>query len=218
MSDAFSEGFNPEVAGQSEGVSEAAKEAFRENLKKSQAAVKQIKRQEGKAKAFDNTLAVLVTSLLQQGGNDQVVLLIASLVDSNIPSDMILAILSLEYTQAYEKAEATARIHEEKNSELLQKMQFGESELFSPELQVTITSWAERIVFNSFKDAQQVLETIIHVETWKIQPALITLSRVMMESFAARNNVTLDREEAEVFCHQFFQRLLDVLQEYVTQQ
>lgn len=216
MADAFNESFNPEAqGGQSEGVSEAAREAFREQQRSAQAAKAQLKRDEGKAKTFDNTLAVLVSQLLQQGGHDHVVVLVASLVESNIPSDVTLAILSLEYETAYQRAMTVLQSFQDGQTQLVQKMNVSELAVFSPNIQSQLLTWAERIIANALKDAGQVLETIIHVDTWQIHPSLTALSRIMIMQFAEKNGVHVSLEEADDFTNRFFHRLQNTLQEHL---
>lgn len=216
MADAFNESFNPEAqGGQSEGVSESAREAFREQQRSAQAAKVQLKRDEGKAKTFDNTLAVLVSQLLQQGGHDHVVVLVASLVESNIPSDVILAILSLEYAEAYRRAEIALSSFQDTKAVLAQKINVSELTVFAPNIQSQLIVWAERIIANALKDAGQVLETIIHVDTWQINPSLTALSRIMIIQFAEKNGVHVAMEEADDFTNRFFHRLQNTLQEHL---
>ena len=158
------------------GVTEAAKEVFRENLKKSQAATKQIRTEEGKKQTYNNALAQLVSWMLKQGGYDFIVLLIADLVEANIPSDLILAVLSLEFTEAYDRAHNTVlSISASSDTKaMVQQTAMTGTGIFSEKIQGFIATWGERVIFNAMKEPEEVLETIIHVDTWKIHPSLVS--------------------------------------------
>lgn len=209
MGDNYREGDLPlDAQGGEGGVSEAAREQFQENLRKGQAAVKQIRKDEAKHKAFDNTLAHFVSQLLQTGGYDQVVLLIAELVNANVPSDFLLAVLSLQW------------------EELAKSIDLNGVELITPAFSLDIIPfslsdqfqrWKERISFDAQQYAEQVLETIIQVETWQIHPSLIALSGILMQNVLQDHGATAELPDTKQVCQLFFEQLTEKLQEYLNQ-
>lgn len=210
MGDNYREGDLPIDAqgGGEGGVSEAAREQFQENLRKGQAAVRQIRKDEAKHKAFDNTLAHFVSQLLQTGGYDQVVLLIAELVNANVPSDFLLAILSLQWEELAK--------HAELNGTELLVLSFS-SEMIPSSLFERFQNWKERVSFDAQQYAEQVLETIIQVETWQIHPSLITLAGILMQNVLRDHGTMAELQDTKQVCQIFFEQLTEKLQEYINQ-
>lgn len=70
-------------------------EQFQEDQKRTQQALAQLWKEEGKAKAQDNQLAQIIVQFLNDPQNTHLFLLIARVVSQNIPSEFIIAIVSL---------------------------------------------------------------------------------------------------------------------------
>ena len=208
MGDNYREGDLPVDTQGEGGVSEGAREQFQENLRKSQAAAKQIRKDESKHKAFDNTLAHFVSQLLQKGGHDQIVMLIAELVAVNVPSDFLLAVLSLQW-------ETLAKPFDLENTALI-SVSFS-ADIIPHSVNDQFQRWKERILFDAQKYAEQILETIIQVETWKIHPALVTISGIMMQNVLRDHGAMGELQDTKQVCQLFFEQITEKLQEYMNQ-
>lgn len=217
MADNYREGDVPLGGQEQQSVSEAAREQFQEQLRSAQAAVKQIKKDEGAAKAFDNTLAHIISSILQQGGYDHIIVLISDLIESNVPSDFLLALLSLIFEEAYQKAQQKLLAEGTQQVALLGQNNFSGNTFssFPHEKQIQLRDWGDLIVQISFKDAEKVLETVIKIETWDIHPSLLALVSHLIIEFAKESHITMQLPETREFSRSFIQKLIDSLQDYI---
>ena len=77
-----------------------SQEKFSERYRQNQAAIKKGKKDEKKKHDQDESLAAIIVQFLHQTGHTALFLLISRLVARNIPSDLILAIISLIYHPA----------------------------------------------------------------------------------------------------------------------
>jgi hypothetical protein len=218
MAENYREGDLPiDAAGQAGEGSEAAGERFQENLKKTQAAAKAAKQDERKARVFDNTLAAIVTKLLQDHSNNTVVVLIVGLVESNVPSDFLLSILSLYIEEAHIHVKNNLQLTQgSSGNEKVELISLEDVSAFPIDLQVLLRSWGDLVNQCAFKDGVQVLETMIEAETWEIHPSLIALSAQVIVRFAEQENISVAITQAQDFSKIFFQKLLDDLQSKVS--
>lgn len=218
MAENYREGDLPiDAAGQAGEGSEAASERFRENLKKTQAAGKAAKQDERKARVYDNTLAAIVTKLLQDTSNNTIVVLIVGLVESNVPSDFLLGILSLYIEDAHIHVKNNLQITQENSgNEQREIISMKDVSSFPVDLQLLLRNWGDLVTQCALKDGVRVLETMIEAETWEIHPSLIALSAQIIVKFAEEKNIEVSITQAQDFSKMFFQKLLDDLQSKVS--
>lgn len=195
--------------------SEAAQEKFKENLKKTQAAIKQLKKDEGKAKSYDFSLAQFVTNLLKSGGSSQMIFLISDLIEKNVPSSFILALLSLQYSDAekytakyLEASEITAIIP--RNS-----IEKSFSDIPS-QYQEDIKLWGDSIVKIGLLNPEDVFETIIQVETWELLVTVKQLTALVIKEYLLSKGVNTQHINIDLFVENFLQAFLMNLQEKIS--
>ena len=215
MPESYNEGDLPSEAGQASEAQEATSERFREQRKKAQASAKKAQIQERKAKGYDNTLAQVVTAILQKGGNDTIIILIADLIENNVPSDLLLAVLSLEYEDAntyIQKQQVALQSNENVQTLVQASKSIQVAQPLPNNLKELLDTWWESIKELSFKDAEKVLETIIDAHSWKIHPSLINLTTHIILQFASNKGISIEFSAIHEFCEQFFEKLLEKLQ------
>ena len=202
-----------EGAGQAPQVSEAAQEKFRDNLKKSQAAQKKANKNERKSKTQDNTLAIIISKLLQDTSNYTIVSLLVQLIENNTPSNFLLAILSLYFKEVKTQLEKSLTLLPENNITISQDIISNISSSVLPKnIQEQIKHWGDSIIQASQQDKEKIFETIIQAETWEIHPSLIALSAHIIVKFSEQNHASLEILQAKDFSQTFFQKFLEDLQ------
>ncbi len=215
------EEFKGDILGASQGdgeSSEISQEQFQENLRRTQAAIKKIHKDEKKVTFHNLSLAQIITNLLQAGGQDDVVALIIDLVERNVPSEFILAVLSIFFKET-KRQEMSPDSLLGAGSESKSIMLHKNSKNFTifPELvQNEIEQWGEFIFNKSLDDIEKILETIVQTETWEILPSLVQLSARLLQKYLEEKNINVDFEELRMFSSTFFENLLENLQEEVT--
>ncbi len=181
------EGFSPDEG--AEGVDNAALERLREQMKKARQQMQGDQKQEAKQKAQEDTLYQILIAFLNKFGPDHpVVVLVARAIAHNILSELILAVLSLNYdtVQKY----------------LGLKMVRSEAE--AP------TGIDEKALINPKMGANLPLHVRINLDTW--------LKAVNDAAFLKpiRNSAALqDRREEDEACGAFVNLMSYIAQDYL---
>ena len=212
MPEHYQEGDIPEHSGQAGEGREQSKERFQEKLKKTKAQIKKIHQEEKKKKIFNTSLSGIIVHLLKKGDNDEIIVLISDLVESNVPSDFILSIISIYIKEA--------EIYITNQGELVlttghsQKLVLSniKNNKFSPEVNAKITNWGNLVVKIALQDAQKVLETVIQVETWSTHPSLIKLSVMVLEKFLKNKKEKVEHKELLQFAQSFLENIFEQIQ------
>ena len=192
----------------SPSLSESAKEQFSDNIKKWQKAAKQQKVAELKAKQYDDTLASVLTSMLSWGDCDFLVILISNLIDNNVPSDFILAILSISNVEAEERV--VTKTNEWGVYEFWEwwtsLINYGDNEFSSK-----IINWINLIYSIAIIEKDEVLASIIDHNTWKCIPALkklflailtIEMQKIWLQAW----------EKEEIFSEWIFDKMISKIE------
>lgn len=185
-------------------VSEAAKEKFQENLRKSQAAQKKASIAEKKFKGYDDTLAKIIQYMLQQGGYDKIIYLIADLVENNVPSDFILAILSIINEDA--RNQAVMRIDEK-----LWKI-YDLALTFESEIENKMYEWVNIIYSCAIVDKEKVLSSLINHDTWECLTSAHLLFFEIATKILDEEKIEYDRKEQKDFAKSIFDKIMENLQ------
>ena len=203
--DSYNEGDIPVWAEWGWQLSEKAKEKFAENLRKSQAAQKKAAIVEGKFRSYDFTLAAIIQKILADSGWSQIILHLADLVERNVPSDLILAILSLTYPQAEEFVL--------KRLEDFWKRDLKPALTFDDEHESKIYDWINLVYSCSIADKESVLASLIDHDTWECHPSWYLLFYEILISYLDENKVKYDAKKQKDFSKWIFDMIVDKLQE-----
>ena len=175
---------------QGQEASEEAKEKFQERLATAQKALKQLKKDEQKRKKQDNHLAKIIAYFLQTQGNSDLASLIAGLVEKDVPSDFILAILSLVDAQSKEVILVKkAQLLLENSTETKQALVTLDDNVFeklSPEFKQEINDWFEHIYLIGVEETEKIMETTLDAEL-EIDPNILQLMASLLQRFLAKN-------------------------------
>lgn len=214
MAESFERFEDADGASSSQESAGESDEKFRDRYRKSQAAIKKIRKQEGKKKKQDNTLAHIIVQFL---GNQQFThffVLISRIISKNIPSDIVLAILALIHKES-------ANALDEKLQELPAPQGVVSEEKtgsFPSHLKTHISHWTKNIATVAAAEPHRVLETIVD-HNWDLDPNIIEFSAAILQYFFAVNKEDVPPiENLRGFMRGFFEKLVATLEAQVHQQ
>lgn len=189
---------------------EKADEKFREEMKRGQQAMQQLQRDEGQAKGYDYSLAAIIVQFLSQPQNTDLFLLVSRVVSLNIPSELIIAILSLvdkkahQVTRGFLAEGKGPEAHHKSHSALALHNQTNFDGL-SSEHKKAIESWVADIAQVAGKNPQRALETLVVLGIERrISPIVVQLSAFILRNYLASHNVAIGYEELRGFMESVF--------------
>jgi len=212
---------------------EMNKEQFRDEMKKTQQALAQLQKEEGKAKANDHKLAQILVQFLSQPENTDLFLLVSRAVANNIPSELILAIISLIDKKASEEVKVFLESSEEQSpspeSKALTIAKNKNFQSLSPDQKKTIDNWINRINEVSFKKPHRVLESVVIKKRSEnpsqmdniirqISPSLVQLSAFILRNYLTAQNTSFEFSQLQEFMQAVFVNLIKNLEELIQEQ
>ncbi|PCI24873.1 hypothetical protein COB57_03835 [Candidatus Peregrinibacteria bacterium] len=195
---------------QQEGITESVREAYREKQQETKSAAKKAKKEEGAIKIHNSHLSAIMTYLLQSDKDNVFIILISQLISNNIPSDFIVAVLSLYF-----------------NKYLIKEVEGGSSD-YNEFLAVSkfisdddaakkdIDIWMQSMICVAKKDSQDLAETIIEISSWQVHPALISLSVEVMRQFSIKKSISFDEDKVSEGFHKFFSFIFEKIQHKIS--
>lgn len=201
---------------QAQEASEEAKEKFQERLATAQKALKQLKRDEAKRKKQDNHLAKIITYFLQTQGNTDLANLIAVLVENDVPSDFILAILALVDAQSKEvilikKEQLLLQNPAQDNTKVLVVLQENVLENLTPELKQEIDAWFEHLYLIGKEETEQIMATTLDLDL-EIDQNILQLATTLLQRFLAKNSLSFEYNSVYEFIQFGLQKIYEQLQ------
>lgn len=188
--------------------SEAGDEQFREEMRQTQAAVKQLQKEEGKAKAQDNNLAGIIVQFLGQPQNTDLFLLISRVVAQNVPSEFILALISLIDEAAHQEVTSYLTAGKLTNPIDATALAINPKTEFSslpPEHKGVIDAWVKQLNESALHKPHRMLETAIQrrPEPMLSEP-LVQLGAFILRRYMEKYRVEYDFDHLR----DFFQSVL----------
>ena len=210
---------------------EGSDEQFSEKMKRTQQALAQLQKEEGQAKASDHSLALILVNFLSQPENTDLFLLISRSLAQDIPSELILAVISLIDKNASDKIKGYLESLEGGVPETKALTVSGRSDFksLSPEIKKQIDEWIGRINQVAVKKPHRSLESLVTtkrsddpVGSWKmvreISPSLVQLSAFVLRNFLTAQDVQHEFEQLQAFMQEVFINLVRHLEELVEEQ
>lgn len=188
---------------------EKADEKFREEMKRGQQAMQQLQRDEGQAKGYDYSLAAIIVQFLSQPQNTDLFLLVSRVVSLNIPSELIIAILSLVDKKAHQVtrgflAEGKGEARHSSNSALALHNHTN-FEGLSPDHKRAIEGWVADMVQVASKNPNRILDTIVVSGAEKrISLTVVQLSAFILRNYLASHGVAIGYEDLRSFMENVF--------------
>lgn len=201
---------------------EKSDEQFREEMKRTQQAMQQLQKEEGKARAHDNNLAqIIVQFLSQQSGGTDLFLLISRCVAQDIPSELIIAVLSLVDRKASE--EIGNILKEAKKEMALVVPQYSEVHVLNAAQKKVIDEWIGNISMAAGSKPHRTLESVLLKSAVKntgeivreISPPLVQLSAFIMRYYLAMQQTQVELETLRDFMQNVYFKIIQDLEEMV---
>jgi hypothetical protein len=155
---------------------------------------------------------------MQSGGTD-IFLLISRCVAQDIPSELIIAVLSLVDRQASE--EIVKILKEAKASSALVVPEYKDIHTFTPAQKKEIDDWIRHITAAAAHKPHRTLDTLIIKSVAKntqevvieIAPPFVQLSAFIMRNFLAMQNTSVDFQKLRDFMENIYFRMIQDLEE-----
>ncbi len=201
---------------------EMSDEKFQEEMKKAQKAIKDLKREEGKAKANDDSLAAIIVQFLSQSENTDLFLLISRTVAQNIPSELIIAVLSLIDKRSLEEVKGLlegGEGHPQKEGHEMVVHQKANFESLSPHHKKAIDKWIGNISEVAAKKPHRVLETAVIPGPDRIlSPVLVQLSAFILRNFLLKHDFTIEFQTLRDFMQGVYVEIIKNLEVLIKEQ
>lgn len=201
---------------------EMSDEQFQEEMRRTQAAVQQLQQEEGQAKAYDNSLAQIIVQFLSQPQNTDLFLLISRVVAQNIPSELIIAVLSLIDQNAEDEVKgflAAGKAEVSEAQSALTIHQKADFQTLDPEHKKAIDEWVQNLFAVASKKPHRVLETlVIPKKEREISPIFIQLSAFVLRKYLENNGLNLEFQVIHDFMLGVFVEIVKNLENLVKEQ
>lgn len=192
-------------------------EKFREEMRRAQQAMQQLQKEEGQARAHDDKLAQIIVQFLRHPGNTDLFLLISRCVAQDIPSEIIIAVLSLVDRKASE--EITKILKEAKEKALTVPQHQGMHSL-SPGQKQQINEWIGNVTTAAYSKPHRTLETILikrvpEGQTEVVQELFapfVQLSAFILRNHLAMQNTPMEYEKLRDFMQQVYLKMVQDLE------
>ena len=199
---------------------EKSDEQFREQMAKAQQARQQLQKEEGKARAHDDQLAQIIMHFLAQSGNTDLFLLISRCVAQNIPSEIIIAVLSLVDRKASEEIE---RILKEADKTALVVPDHSDIHSLSGVQKQTIDEWLQNILTSAASKPHRTLETVLIKRTAEgsmeiikeISPHFVQLSAFILRNHLSMQGTQVEYEKLRDFMQTVYVKMIQDLENMV---
>ena len=199
---------------------EMSDEKFSEEMRKAQQAVKQLQQEEKKAKGYDNNLAQIIVQFLGHPQFTDLFLLISRAVAQNIPSELIIAVLSLINKQAKEDVEGLLEAGgKEASKATLTIHQKADFQTLSPVHKKAIDTWTSHMAQVAAKKPHRTLETIIIPGPERqLSPVLMQLSAFILRNYLTDHKVDIEFQNLHDFMQGVFVEIVKNLENLVKEQ
>jgi len=169
-------------------------EHFQERYRQAQSQIKQIKKDESKHKRNDNQLAKVIVRFLGQKNHTSLFLLISKLIAADVPSDLILAVISLIDNDcadliAVKVAEGNLQIQSAKVA----------TAAISKSNQERVAQWGAVIGAVAFSRPVRNFQAIVDQEQ-KIRLPLLQLTAFVLREFLENFGENVNFENVKSFC------------------
>ncbi len=204
-------GFDSAREGASSGaeVSQEALERFQEQARRTAAQAKQDQKQERQKKQQDNALARIIVQFLQNPRFSGFFVVISRALSKNIPSDFLLAILSLIHKEAFDeitkKELPTADLSENFTAK------------FPPQFSLPLQQWNLMMVSVATAEPQAGLESMVD-EAWEVDMNTIQLISLVLREYFSFQKFEVPFENISQFSKTFVASLIKKLENQVINQ
>jgi len=195
------------VSGGAEITSEQL-EKYRERAKKTAAQARQDRKQEKKKKRQEDVLSHIIIQFLKTPKYSGFFILISKSLAKNIPSDFLLALLSLIHK------DSLAAVNTKDIPKGLSKPQKSP---FPKEILNPMSHWTTLLSSVASSEPHKVLETILDNE-WKVDENITQLMSLVIREFFVFKKFKTEFSNISIFSKVFLTNLSDILQKQISNQ
>jgi len=200
---------------------EMSDEQFRDEMKKTQQALAQLQKEEGQAKSNDYNLAAIIVQFLSQPKNTDLFLLISRTVAQDIPSELIIAILSLVDKKAQEEVKDLLAAGKSKKSDetSLAVHKKADFKSLSPEHKRAIDNWVANMSKVAAKKPHRTLEgLVVPGPQRELSPMPIQLSAFILRNYLTDHEIDIEFQNLHDFMQGVFVEIVKNLEGLVKEQ
>lgn len=200
----------------SEGMDAASFERFKERMAAAAAQLKALQKQEQKQKKKEDELVKILLHFIQTGSKSDIMILVARLLEQNIPAAFIVSILlinneDIQHELGVKLLPASA-VEEAKAQALTLPDHYMKGEVIPLKIKIAIDAWAHEIVERCQEYAHRILETVFDHEGL-IKLAVIQLAVFCLRDFLEDEGVTLNYELMKDFVQLMLEGILKKVEE-----
>lgn len=195
----------------SEGVDPASFEKFKERIKAAAAQIKALKKGEQKQRQKEEKLIKILLKFVKSSKKQDVMVLIARLLEQNIPAVFILSIVVLGNEEYFEDEEGKQVLLE---GQKLQSESDGKSLAFFDrdkvlplELKIKIDGWMKNIFSQALEHPHRLLKTAFDEDEVLILP-LIQITSFILRDFLEKHEQEADYAKLKEFCDFFLNGIM----------
>lgn len=201
---------------------EMSDEKFNDEMKRTQQALKQLQQEEGQAKGYDNSLATIIVQFLSQPQNTDLFLLISRTVAQNIPSELIIAIISLVDKNAQKEVKGlleTSKESEKSNEKALTIHQKADFQHLPPEQKKSIDTWVQNIFSVASKKPHRILESVVISESERqLSQVLVQFSAFILRNYLTDHQINIEFQNLRDFMQGVFVEMVKNLETQMKEQ
>jgi len=199
-----------------EGMDSASFEKFKERMKAAATQIKALKKGEQKQRKREEKLIKILLKFVKTSKKQDIMVLIARLLERNVPAVFILSIVILGNEEYFEDEEGKQVFLE---SQQLQSESDGKSLAFFDEekvlplkLKIKIDAWMKGIFSQALEHPARLLKTVFDEDRVLILP-LLQLSSFILRDFLKKNNQDASYNKLKEFCDFFLNGVMKEVQQ-----
>ncbi len=202
---------------------EKSDEKFRDEMKRAQQAQQQLKKEEGQARAHDDKLAQIIVQFMATASGTDLFLLISRCVAQDIPSELIIAVLSLVDRKASEEIE---NILKAGSPGALTAPNYKDVQSLNPAQKQAIDAWIKNITAAAAHKPHRALDSLLIKSVAQnsqelvkeISPPFVQLSAFIMRNYLAMQQTQVDVKTLREFMENVYFLMIQDLEEMVSGQ
>lgn len=199
------------------GVDEASFEKFKERVKAAQAHIKAIQKGEQKARQKEEKLIKILLRFVKNHQKKDIMLLIARLLEQNIPPIFILSVVLLGNEDVLDDEESKKLLTgnvEIPEADSFSLANLDKDELLPVKLKVRIDEWLKNILKYALENPHRLIQTVFD-EDEDIKLPLIQLCAFILRDYLEANSEESDYEKLKEFSMFFMSGILKKVEDYI---
>ncbi|MFC1599800.1 hypothetical protein ACFL3T_02110 [Patescibacteria group bacterium] len=202
------------------GVDEASFEKFKERIKAAQAQIKAIQKGEQKVRKKEEKLIKILLRFVKNHQKKDIMLLIARLLEQNIPSIFILSIVLLGNEDVLNEDESKTLLKAPEKSKDIEEMSLAtmdKDQLLPVKLKVRIDDWLKSILSSALDNPHKLLQTALDSDKHVILP-LVQLCAFILRDYLEKHKEEANYEDLKDFSQFFLSGIMEKVADKVLKQ